>query len=90
MGLSCPYRPVPQKTSVPHVHQYLAETMTDEYGVYVLDCACGDRQRVRKASTGNVLELLPEAVVVGGGSLENAIFKRQRDGSFTDRWASIH
>ena len=90
MVCPCPYRPVPPRASRPHVHQYGVETMTDDPGVFVLDCACGDRRRVRKGAAGAVVEELGDALVPSGSSLENAIFLRQPDGRIVDRWAFIH
>ena len=91
MALSCPFRQVAQREPVAaeHVHRFLAELMLDD-GTWVQDCACGHRQRARKNAQGIPSEVFADGMVPGGSSLDNAIFARQLDGSFQDRWAFIH
>jgi hypothetical protein len=68
------------------VHRFVVEILLDD-GSWIQDCACEYRQRVRKNVQGDVIEVFTDGIVPGGSSVNNFIFGRREDGSFTDRWS---
>ena len=68
-----------------HEHDWLATTPTDDPTIFVQDCSCGSRQRVRKGLDGRQ-EVLGDAVTEGG-SVGNAIFVVHQGKPTVDRWA---
>jgi hypothetical protein len=85
-ALACPFKPVSPRAVMPHEHHFLAE-ITLGQGLFVQDCGCGHRRRVRKGSHGDVLDIYEDGLVDGGSSIENAVFLKNADGHFVDRWA---
>ena len=91
-AVACPFKPVLQRERAlrePHVHRYDCELSLDEPSLWVQDCACGHRRRVRKGQQGQIVEEFSDALVEGGSSCDNGVFVRADDGSWKDRWA-IH
>ncbi len=91
-AVACPFKPVSQRErppDAPHVHRFDCEVLLDEPGIWVQDCACGHRRRVRKGPHGEIVEEFHDALVEGGSSCDNGVLIRQEDGSWRDRWA-IH
>ena len=86
--VACPFKPVAQRERVepmPHTHRFELETMTDDPSVWVQDCTCGVRQRVRKVGV-QIIEILNDRPL-GTTSFENSIFHTEGKGSWQDRWA---
>lgn len=71
----------------PHRHSYPVEMATDQPGIVIRDCYCGHRERVRMNGR-TVIEVLPDAVVEGGGALSNVVYVQDRPAHFSDRWSS--
>jgi len=67
-----------------HEHAWLAITQTNDPAVFVQDCTCGARQRIRQEVSGR-LEVLNDGLV-DGGSAANCIFMIEAGSPTKDRW----
>jgi hypothetical protein len=87
--VACPFKPVVQRERLdpePHVHRFELEILTDDPSLWVQDCACGYRQRVRKVGV-HVTEVLNDGLVEGGGSIQNGVFYMNDTMQWQDRWS---
>jgi hypothetical protein len=69
-----------------HEHQWEVETKTYEPEVFVQDCRCGARRRIKRDPWGP-MEVLDADATVEGGSVANAVFIVHQGKPTMDRWA---